>query len=150
EFLIVEQIADTLLLAAQECINLFHPFDMDTGRADEGQGSQPRRVADGEVGGDPAAERAADEMDLVQVELVEKVEVEIGEIGNVVEPIRRVGRAETGMLGNDNVEFFRQSCHAGQPDTDAAAAVQEDERRATAAAHETNAALPDRDHLVAM
>jgi len=109
-----------------------------------------RRAAHGEFGGDPAAERAADEMNATQIVLLEKIEIEIGEISDVVEPLRRIGCAEARVFRNDDVELFRQPRHAGQPNTDAAAAVQKQERRSTAAAHETDAATADRDHLVGM
>ena len=67
-------------------------------------------------------------MDAAQIELAEKLEIEIREIADGIEPCRRIGVAETGMLGDDDVEFLRQLRHAGQPDSDAAAAVQEQQR----------------------
>ena len=52
---------------------------------------------------------------LVQIELVEEVEIEVGEVGNVVEPVRRVGGAEARMLGHDHVVARGEVRHEGQP-----------------------------------
>ena len=42
------------------------------------------RVAHRKLGRDPAAEREADEIDIAQIELVEEIEIEIGEVGDMV------------------------------------------------------------------
>ena len=52
-----------------------------------------------------------------QIELFEKIEIEVGEVGDIVQPVRRVGGAEARMLGSDDVELFRQPRHAREPDS---------------------------------
>ena len=64
-------------------------------------------------GRDPAAEVATDEIDGGEIELVEQVEVEIGEVRDGVEPSRHVGGAEPGMLGGDHVVAGGEVGHAG-------------------------------------
>src|SRR5262245_65742749 len=59
--LVVEEITDALLVRAQERVDLRDALDMDAGCPGERQRGKPARVADGEFGGDPAAEREADE-----------------------------------------------------------------------------------------
>jgi hypothetical protein len=123
---------------------------VNAGRSDQRERGEPGGIAHGDLGGDPTTQRATHEVNPTQVELIEKIEIEIREVGNVVEPIRRIGGAESGMLGSDDVECLCQSCHRGQPDSDATAAVQEQQRRPATATHEADAASPDRDHLVGM
>ena len=53
EVLIVEEVADALLVTAQERIHLFYAVDVDTGGPDQRQGSQASRIADREIRGDP-------------------------------------------------------------------------------------------------
>ena len=98
QLLIVEQVADALLVVAQEGVDLRHALDMDAGGADQRQRGEPAGVAHRKLGRDPAAERDADQMDAVEIELVEEVEIEVGEVGDGVEPVRRVGGAEARML----------------------------------------------------
>ena len=143
ELLIVEQIADALLLIGKKSIDLRDIIDMDAGSADQGEGRQARGIADREISGDPATKRASDEMDAAQIELIEKVQIEVGEITDAIEPCGRVRLAEAGMLGRDNVEFPGQPRHRGKPDADAAAAMKKDERGAGPSAHEPDAAIAD-------
>src|SRR5260370_5647966 len=75
--------------------------------------------------------------------MIEKVQIEVGEISDGVEPCRAVRLAEAGMLGRDYVEFFRKLRHAREPDAEAAAPMQKDERGARPCAHETDAAIAD-------
>src|SRR5262245_58855715 len=148
ELPVVEQGADALLLADQERIKLRHAVDTDAGRADERERGKTRGIAHRELRGNPAPERAADEMHAPQVERFEEIEIEIRQIGDGVEPCRRVGFAEPGMLGHDHVELLREPRHGGKPDARAPAAMQEQERCSRAAAHETDAAIPNHDRLV--
>jgi hypothetical protein len=84
-------------------------------------------------------------MDAGEVELVEEVEIKIREIADGIEPWRRIGGAEAGMLGSDDVELFRQPRHAREPDSHATAAMKKEQRRPRPAAHEADAAIADRN-----
>ncbi len=118
---------------------------MDSGGSDERERAQAGRIAHGRLRGNPAAERTPDEMDAGEVELVEEVEIEVGQIADGIEPWRRVGGAEARMLGSDDVELFRQPRHAREPDSHAAAAVKKKQRWPRPAAHEADAAIADRN-----
>ena len=87
----------------------------------------------------------ADQIDVVEIELVEQVEIEVGEVGDGVEPVRRVGGAEARMLGHDHVVARGEVGHVGQPAAGAAGAVQEQQRTARAAAHQADVAAADRE-----
>src|SRR5262249_56042387 len=97
-------------------------------------------IADREIRGDPAAQRAADEMDAAQVELIEKIEIEVGEIADGIEPCRHVRLAKAGMLRRDDVEFFSEARHGGKPNADPPAALKKDEGGARPPAPEPRAA----------
>src|SRR5262249_22238527 len=106
---------------------------------------QAGRVAHRRLRGDPAAERTPDEMDTGEFELVEEVEIEIRQIPDGIQPWRRIGSTEAGMLGSDNVELSRQPRHAREPDSHAAAAMKKEQRRRGAAGSDGTAALADRN-----
>src|SRR5215213_1952026 len=84
-------------------------------------------------------------MNAVETEFLEKIEIEVREVGDGVEPWRRVGSAEAGMLRDDHVERRGQPTHEGQPGSGTAAAVEKEHRTTGAAAHDTDAAVPDQD-----
>ena len=104
---------------------------------------QPPRVAHRELGRDPAAEREADQIDMVEIELVEKIEIEARQVLDVVEPGRRIGRAVARMLGHDHVVAGGELRHERQPPARAVAAVQDQQRTAGAAAQQADAAAAD-------
>ena len=81
----------------------------------------------------PAAERLADDMDLVRPELVEEIEVVHRQIADVAQPGRIVRRAEARVLGHEHLELLGQQIEHRQPDRQAVGAVQEQQRRAGAA-----------------
>ena len=144
-FLIVKEVAQPLLVAAQERIELLDAGDMETGGAGQRERGQPLRAAHGELRGDPAAERQPDQVDVLEFQLVEQVEIEIGEVVDVIEPVRRVGFAKARMFRRDDVELLRQLLHERQ-DICAGRAMQNDERAAGAATHQPDAAASDRKH----
>src|SRR5262249_17373334 len=104
--------------------------------SDERERGQAARVAHRRLRGDPAAKRTPDEMDAGEVELVEKIEIEVRQIADGIEPCRRVGGAETRVLGSDDIELFRQPRHAREPDSHPAAAMEKEQWRPRPAAHE--------------
>ena len=144
-FLIVKEIAQPLLVAAQERIELLDAGEVEPGGAAERQRGQALRVAHGELGGDPAAERQPDQVHVLELQLVEHVEIEIGEVVDVIEPVRRVGLAKARMFRRDDVEFLRQLLHERQ-NIRARRAMQNNERAAGPATHQPDAAAADRKH----
>jgi hypothetical protein len=82
-------------------------------------------------------------MDAAQVELIEKIEIEVGEIADGIEPCRHVRLAKAGMLRHNDVEFFSEARHGGKPNADAATAMKKDEGGAGPPTHETDAAIAD-------
>ena len=115
--------------------------------ADQGERAKPARAANRDFGRDPAAERMADEMHLIEAERLDEVEIEIGEVGKLIEPVRRVGPAEAGMIRHDHVIALRQRRHERQPGAGPARAMQEQQRRALAAAHDIHRTIGDADGL---
>ena len=55
----------------------------------------------GDLGGDPGAEPDADDQRVAQVELLEKIEIEVGEIVDRAHALRQLGSAEAGMGGRE-------------------------------------------------
>ena len=111
---------------------------------DQRQRGEAAGIAHGKLSRHPAAQRLPDQMDAVEIELLEKVEIEVREVGNGVEPWRRFGFAESGMLRDDHVERLRQPRHEGQPASGTPAAVEKEQRSSGTAAHDADAAIPDR------
>ena len=142
----MEHVADALLVVAEERIDLRHALDVDAGGADQRQRGEPPRVARRKLGRDPAAEREADQIDAVEIELIEEIEIEVGEVGDVVEPVRRVGARRSP----DARARSRHGARRGPPCTGsqlsgAAGAMQDQQRPARAAAHQADVAAADGD-----
>ena len=112
------------------------PLGGDANRADQGQAREPRGTAHRHLGRDPAAERGADQMHPIEAERLQQVEVEIGEVGDLVEPGRVVRLAETGMLRREDREALGQFVEKRHPAGMPAGAVQEDDRRSVSAARD--------------
>ena len=102
-------------------IALGDAVDVDARGADQSQRAKPARAPNGDFGRDPSAERMADEMHLIEAERVDEIEIEIGKVGKLVQPVRRIGPAEAGMIRHDHVVALRQRRHERQPDADPAA-----------------------------
>jgi hypothetical protein len=49
------------------------------------------------------------------------------------------------MLGRDDLELFGEPRHAGEPNSEAAAAMEKEQRGPCSAAHEADAAIADAD-----
>jgi hypothetical protein len=54
----------------------------------------------------------------------ERVEIEIGEVGNVVDQIGHLGRAETRMVGRDDIEVLGEAIEQRGPFGEAIGAVE--------------------------
>src|SRR5262249_56778706 len=132
-------------VVVQAAIGLGRVLEVDAGSWDERERGQAGPVAVRGLLGDRAAKRTPDEMDAGEVELIEKIEIEVRQIADGIEPRWRIGGAEARMLGNDDIELFRQLGHAREPDAHAAATMKEQQRWPRPAAHEADAAVSDRD-----
>ena len=142
----MEEVANALLVAAEKGIDLRDVLDMDAGGRCERQRSKAAGIAHREFRSDPAAQRLPDQMDAVEIELLEKIEIEVREVSDGIEPRRRIRFAKAGMLRDDHVERLRQPRHERQPGSGTAAAVEKQQRTTGTAAHDADAAIPDRDH----
>ena len=82
--------------------------DAKAGRRQLDEAPEPRAVADQDLGGEPAAERIADQMDAVESRLLDEVEIEHREIRHRADPGRVVGAAKPGMLRHQQVVMLGQ------------------------------------------
>src|ERR1700712_757819 len=86
-------------------------FDMNSHRRCERHGLQAIRAANSHLGGDPSAERISYQMNFSQLHRFQEIEVEICHVADCLDPVRCIGGSETGMVGRDDVELFRQEIH---------------------------------------
>src|SRR5438270_7745256 len=90
----------------------------------------------------------------LETERLQKIEIEIREIADAIEPRRVVRLAKAGMLRRINREALRQFFEERHPAAMSASAVQEDERLRIpslgAAAQQPDRRAIDRDHLRAV
>ena len=94
-----------LLGIDHENIRFRHALDVNAGGGNQAQAAQPLGRANCDFERDPAAERLAYDVHAGEPEHLDGVEVEIGKIGNVIDPTRHLGGAETGMVGCNHVEI---------------------------------------------
>ena len=106
---------------------------MDAGRGDQRERAQALRRAHRHFEPDPAAERLADDVHPGELQRRDGVEVEIGEVGNVIDEIRHFGRAKTRMVGRDDVEALGEAIEQSGPFGEPVGAVQIKQRLALAA-----------------
>src|ERR1700728_4676063 len=121
-----------LLRRQQEEVALGPLLAAQAGGADQYEALHPVPMRDGEVGGEPAAKREADQMELVEAQGVEQVEIVHDVVVDVGHRRGILCFAEAGMEGDDDAEFLRPRYGEidAMPD---AGAVQEHQRRAAAA-----------------
>ena len=90
----------------------------------------------------------------LEIQRLQEIEVEIGEIGNVIEPGRVVRLAKTRMLRSEYRKALRQLFEKSHPAGMAASAVQEHDglciRCSRAAAQYADRCAIERDHFRAM
>jgi hypothetical protein len=72
---------------------------VDAGRRNQRERPDARCVPYRDLESEPAADRAADDDRIAQIEALHEVEIEIGEVMDVVEPFGLVRAAEARMLG---------------------------------------------------
>ena len=97
-----------------------------------------------ELGGDPSAERRADEMHALETERVEQIEVVEREIGDVLDPFGRRRTPVPGMARREHGVSLRQPLLEFQPPPAAARAVQEQQRRSRPVAEHVDGRAADR------
>src|SRR6476469_7637363 len=90
-----------------------------------------------------AAQRLADDLNLMRTPFVEEVEVVHRQIADVADEGRVIRQPETGMLGHEHLELLGQEIEKRQPDRQAVGAMQEQERRAGAAAQHPHIDVAD-------
>ena len=141
--LIVEHVAGGFLRRPDEIVAGRHALDPYAGGREQRQRREPRAVAHGELGRDPAAERMADQVHALDAQAVEHVEVIHRHVLHVADPGRVVGLAEAGMLGNEQLVFAGQSVEERKVARKPAGAVQEHHRLAAASAEHPHADVAD-------
>ena len=131
-----EDIGDVALLAAA---------DLDADRVGEHQMRHPRRRLDGDFRRDPAAERHAHDGEVVERELVDEVEIEIGEVVDAIERLRRLRAAEAGMGRRQHARAGGEGVEHRRIGLEADAGMQEQERPAAPALDHLDADAVDGD-----
>ena len=101
---IVEQQLARLVLRHRENIRdveLVRAADLDADRSDHDQTANALRRLGGHLSRDPAADRAARDIDHIELETIQQLEIEMGDIVDAVEPVRQAGPTKAGMRGHD-------------------------------------------------
>ena len=102
---------------------------------------------DGELGRQPAAQRAADDVHALEAEAVEDVEVVVDEVVHRLDLGQVVGAAEARMVGRHHREAAGQEPEEGMPRAGAAGRVEEEQRRTLAAALDVDRAAAQLEPL---
>ncbi len=63
-----------------------------------------------------------------QIQAIQQLEIEVGDIVDAIEPLGEIGLAEARMRRHDEPALCRQQRNEGLPDFEAAAAVKEKKR----------------------
>ena len=100
-------------------------------RIDQDEAAHPRGVADRELGGEPAAERQADDVDPVEPEGVQHVERVEDQILHRLDRVEALGSAESRVNGQEDPAPGGETIVDGHP-PEGARAVEIDERLAPA------------------
>ena len=89
---------------------------------------------DGELGRQPASQRAADDVHALEAEAVQDVEVVVDEVVHGLDLGQVVGAPEARMVGRHHREAAGQEAEEGVPRAGAAGRVEEEQRWTLAAA----------------
>ena len=92
-----------------------HPGDVGDGMArnvqadsvDQNESGHRRGPQQGELGGDPAADRVSDHGDIGEREVVEKRRIDTGEAPNLAQVVRPLGPGEAGVDRGENARRAR-------------------------------------------
>ena len=131
-FRIVEQQLLQIALRQREDVGNVEPIDwtgLHADRADQHQPAHGLRRLGGEFGGDPAADRAADHIDLIESQPVEQFEMDVGDVVDRIDPVGQAGLPEPGMRRRDQPMALGQRSDVGMLGREALRAVQEQNRR---------------------
>ena len=139
--------ARLLLRIDDEDIGLAHTLDMDAGSRDQRQTAQTLRRAHRHFERNPPAQRLPEDVNAGEAERLDGIEIAIGEIGNIINPGRRLRAAEAGMIGHDHIETLRQGIEKGRPFRKPVGAVQVDQRHALPATRQAELAAIKLDRL---
>ena len=137
------EVAHRFLGPPDEIVATWHAFDADAGRCQLDEAPKAGAVADQDLGGEPAAERVADEMDPVEPHLLDEVEIEHRQVRYRMDPRRVVGAAKAGMLGHQHLVALRQRIEERQPLRHAARTMQEQHRGAAPCAVQLDGNVSD-------
>ena len=86
-------------------------------------------------------------MNVVEPHRLERIEVEIGEVGHAIEPAGGIGPAETGMARDRYLKAFGEAVHIGRPVARAARAMEEQEPGPGSSAQNLDGAAVDVDRF---
>ena len=90
-------------------------------RARPAPAGAPLRRLGRQLGGDPAADRTADHVDLIEAQPVEQFEIDVGDVVHRIDPVGQAGFAEARMRRRDQPMPRRQQAHIGMLGHEAAA-----------------------------
>ena len=79
---------------------------------------------------DPATHGAGDDIDLGEAHLVHQLQIDMGDVVHMVDPVGQLRAAKTGMGGRDDAAMGGQQRHIGIFRIEASARVQKEQRRA--------------------
>ena len=105
-------------------IELVGRTDLDAHRPGEDDAAKTLRRFGRHFGGDPAPDRAADEVDAVEFQDIHQFEIEMGNVVDTIEPIRQARLAEAWMRRCDEAALLGQRRDERLLRTKTAAAVQ--------------------------
>jgi hypothetical protein len=120
---------------------------LDADRADQHQPLEPLRYLGGEVGGNPSADRQADNVGSRQTQAIHQFQIDVGDVVHAVEPVGQRRSSKTGMRWGDDAPLAREQIDEGKVERDAAATVQIEHRRAAAALEYLELDTRERDHV---
>ena len=98
-----------------------------------------------EFGGDPAADRAADHIDLCHGQPVQQFEIDVGDVVHRIDPVGQAGFAESRMRRRDQATPRRQQTHIGVLRHEPLCAVQEQKGLAITIFEQVKLDAGDRD-----
>ena len=128
-------------------VALFAPAELDAQRVDQHEAADAFDRADAHFERDPAAERRADEHDVLQPLLLDQVEVEIGQVMDGTEIFGPLGPAEPGVTRGEHSPAPRQPVQERAVLRKIVAPVQEQQRPACSSNRDFERDLTDIDTL---
>ena len=129
-------------------VELVGPAGLDADRTDEHEPVDPLRHLGRDLGGDPSADRKADDVDAGQIQPVHQFQIDMGDVVDAVEPIRQGGFSEAGMRRRDHPPVLREQIEKRQVRADAGAPVQMQCRRSLPAVQQLQLDACDGDHAI--